>query len=71
MGMVWFFFSLAFSPLIGFFVLESLRRVGKPLSSTEPYERCPHCNKLVSKETDVCEDCYTDLSSQKARKMAA
>ncbi len=70
-GMVWFFFSLAFSPLIGFFVVECLRPGGQPLPSTEPYETCPNCNKMVSKDADICEYCHTALKIQKSRKMAA
>lgn len=61
-GMLWFFFSLFCSPLIGFFVVELLPSADDLMPIG--YRPCPHCSRTVKVGREICPYCNTDLAKR-------
>ncbi len=69
-GILWFFFSLFCSPLIGFFVVELLPSAAD--LTPVGYAPCPYCSRTVKIGRDICPYCHADLTGKgKAEKQAA
>lgn len=67
---LWYLFSLFFTPLLGFFIVEMLPSAADLVPAG--HRRCPTCDGVVKAETPLCPYCHADLSGKpKSEKLAA
>src|SRR5690348_9060163 len=67
---LWYIFSLACSPLLGFIVVALLPSYAE--AGPVWYQPCPSCLRTVESGTDTCPYCHADLTGKgKAEKKAA
>ncbi len=69
-GILWFFFSLFCSPVLGYLVVELLPSAADLMPVG--YQPCPHCSRTVKAERETCPFCHTDLNkNEMSEKKAA
>ena len=68
-AMLWYLFSLFFTPLLGFFVVGVLPAAADLIPAG--HRRCPTCSGMVMAEDLLCPYCHTDLSAPKVERLAA
>ena len=69
-GVLWYLFSLFFSPLIGFAIVAALPSL-KTLGPDIAYKQCPHCPAMVKVGADICPFCHRELVGKPKDKAAA
>jgi hypothetical protein len=69
-GLLWFFFSLFCSPVLGFLVVGLLPSAADLMPVG--YAPCPYCSRTVKVGREICPYCHADLIRKKmAEKKAA
>ncbi|HLK34001.1 MAG TPA: hypothetical protein VKT29_12980 [Terriglobales bacterium] len=69
-GGLWYLFSLAFTPLIGFFIVSMLPSAADLIPAG--HRRCSLCAGILKADAAQCPYCHADLSGRaKTEKLAA
>lgn len=67
---LWYLFSLFFTPLLAFFIVGMLPAAADLIPAG--HRRCPTCSGMVTVEAPLCPYCHTDLSAKdRSEKLAA